>query len=217
MVLEVMNVSKVIKGRKILEDVNLHLEGGRIYGIVGRNGSGKTMLFRAISGLMKCSSGKVVLDGKELSKDFSVLPNIGLIIEHTDLYPEFDGFMNLKILAGIQKKIGKEEIEEAMARVGLDAKDKRIVAKYSMGMRQKLALAQAIMEKPDVILLDEPTNGLDEIAVEMVRKVLREEKERGALIMIASHNREDIVSLSDEVYRMKSGVLSREEVHQYEI
>lgn len=177
MVLEVMNVSKVIKGRKILENVNLHLEGGRIYGIVGRNGSGKTMLFRAISGLMKCSSGKVVLDGKELSKDFSVLPNIGLIIEHTDLYPEFDGCMNLKILAGIQKKIGKEEIEEAMARVGLDAKDKRIVAKYSMGMRQKLALAQAIMEKPDVILLDEPTNGLDEIAVEMVRKVLREEKE----------------------------------------
>lgn len=210
MVLEAVHMNKTIKGRIILKDINLRLESGKIYGIVGRNGSGKTMLFRALSGLMKCTEGKVLFEGKELFKDFSVLPNLGIIIENTEMYPEFTGYENLKMLAGIRKKIGRRDIEEALERVGLNPGDRRIVRKYSLGMRQKLALAQAIMEKPDVLLLDEPTNGLDEISVENVRKILTEEKARGALIAIASHNREDIVVLSDEIYHMQEGKLSKD-------
>lgn len=218
MVLEAVNVSKTIKSSQILKRVNLRFESGKIYGIVGRNGSGKTMLFRVLSGLIKCSEGKVYFDGRELKKDFAVLPNLGILIENTEMYPEFTGYYNLKLLADIRKKIGKAEIQRTMFRVGLDPADKRIVRKYSLGMRQKLALAQAIMEKPDILLLDEPTNGLDEIAVDKIRTILMQEKERGALIVITSHNREDIVRLSDEVYRISDGYVRKEKaIKTYEI
>lgn len=218
MVLEAIHVNKVIGEKNVLSDINLRLQSGKIYGVVGRNGSGKTMLFRMLSGLIKCTDGKVIFDGKELSKDFSVLPNLGIIIENTDMYQEFTGYANLKMLAAIHKKIGREEIESTLRRVGLEPGERKIVRKYSLGMRQKLALAQAIMEKPDVLLLDEPTNGLDEVSVENVRKILSEEKDRGALVVIASHNKEDIVSLSDEVYRMQDGKLGKEEEEEaYEV
>jgi ABC-2 type transport system ATP-binding protein len=182
-----------------------------VYGFVGRNGSGKTMLFRALSGLMRIDSGSIVWEGKTLHKDFSVLPSLGIIIENAGLYPNLTGIQNLSYLAGLTKKIGREETVHAITRVGLDPYDKRLYGKYSLGMKQRLAIAQAIMEKPDVIMLDEPTNALDEAGVEKIRKIILEEKKRGALILIASHNKEDIQILADEWYRVENGQILKQE------
>lgn len=199
------NVSKQLKGNKVLSDINLELKDGMVYGFVGRNGSGKTMLFRALSGLMKLSSGRVIYDDKILKKDFDILPNLGITIENTGMYKEFTGIQNLTILAGIKKTISAEEIQAAMMRVGLSPQDKRIVQKYSLGMKQRLCIAQAIMEKPNVIMLDEPTNGLDEDGVQLIRKIISEERERGCIILLASHNKEDIGLLADKVYNIAEG------------
>ena len=201
------NVSKTLKRNVILSNVNLKLQSGNIYGFVGRNGSGKTMLFRALSGLMKIDSGEVCLDGKVLHRDMDILPNLGIVLENAGLYPEFTGFDNLKMFADIKKKIGKAEIEDAIRRVGLDPFDKRSYRKYSLGMKQRIVLAQAIMEQPDIIMLDEPTNALDEYGVEDIRKVILEEKERGALILVASHNKDDIRILADQVFFIEQGRL----------
>lgn len=217
MVLKAIHVGKTIKKTPVLKDINVCFESGKIYGIVGRNGSGKTMLFRALSGLIKLTEGEVYLDDKKLGDSFSVLPGIGMIIENTEMYGEFTGYYNLKLLADIRGVIGKKEIEEALLRVGLDPHDKKIVRKYSLGMKQKLAIAQAIMEKPDILFLDEPTNGLDEDSVEKVRTIILKEKERGALVLLASHNREDIEKMADEIYGMRGGVLFQEEEKNYEI
>ena len=211
MLLCAKDICKKIRGKTVLSHVNLELESGTIYGFVGRNGSGKTMLFRALSGLISVSSGEVTLDGKVLRKDFSVLPNLGIILETTGLYPNLTGIENLSYLASIQKRIGLEEIKRALSRVGLDPEDKRTYRKYSMGMKQRLALAQAVMERPDIIMLDEPTNGLDEDGVDMIRKLILAEKERGAMILVASHNKEDIHILADQVYRISAGVVSQRE------
>lgn len=209
MIIKLKNVSKKIKKAQILTDVNATFESGKIYGIVGRNGSGKTMLFRAISGLMK-SEGEIWLDDKRLGKDMKILPNLGLIIENTQMYPEFSAYNNLKLLADLNKKIGRKEIEDAISRVGLDPKDKRSISKYSLGMKQKVSIAQAIMEKPDILLLDEPTNGLDDESVKMFWDIMREEKKRGAIILLASHSKDDISELADEVYHMHKGCFTRE-------
>lgn len=203
-------IQKQIKRKVILSEVNLRLKGGNVYGFVGRNGSGKTMLFRALSGLMKIDSGSITLDGKILHKDFSVLPSLGILLENAGLYPDLTGVGNLLYLANLTKRIGREEVVEAISRVGLDPADKRIYKKYSLGMKQRLAIAQAIMEKPDVIMLDEPTNSLDEAGVEEIRKVILEEKKRGALILVASHNREDIRILADELYRVEEGQVEKQ-------
>lgn len=211
MELVVNNINKKIRRNVILFDVSLRLKSGNIYGFVGRNGSGKTMLFRALSGLMKIDSGSIDWNGKILHKDLSVLPNLGLVIENAGLYPNLTGMQNLAYLAGLNKKIGKDEMIQAISRVGLDPQDKRVYGKYSLGMKQRLAIAQAIMEKPDIIMLDEPTNALDEAGVEEIRKVILEEKERGALILVASHNKEDIRVLVDELYRIESGRVTRQE------
>ena len=199
------NISKTIRGKAIISNVNLCLKSGNIYGFVGKNGSGKTMLFRALSGLMRIDSGSIVWKGKTLHKDFSVLPSLGIIIENAGLYPNLTGVQNLTYLAGLTKRIGKVEIMDAISRVGLDPYDKRLYGKYSLGMKQRLAVAQAIMESPDVIMLDEPTNALDETGVEEIRQIILEEKERGALILLASHNKEDIQLLADELYRVEKG------------
>lgn len=205
------HISKRIKNKLILSDINLQLISGNIYGFVGRNGSGKTMLFRALSGLMKVDSGKIRLDGKRLRKDMDILPNLGIVLENAGLYPEFTGFDNLEIFAKINKKIGKNEIKEAICRVGLDPEDKRSYRKYSLGMKQRIVLAQAIMEHPDILMLDEPTNALDEDGVNEIRQVILEEKERGALILVASHNKEDIRILADQVFYMEQGKLINKE------
>ena len=197
----------------ILDNIDLTLTSGNVYGFVGRNGSGKTMLFRALSGLMKIDTGIIYLDDRILGKDFSVLPSLGMIIENTGMYPEYTGFTNLKILAGIKKIIGKEQIKETLNRVGLLPDDKRTVRKYSLGMKQRLAIAQAIMEKPDIIMLDEPTNGLDEKGVQLIREIIAQEKERGALLLLASHSAEDIKLLSDEVFHISEGkIINKEEM-----
>lgn len=212
--LKAENIEKKIQGKIILCDINLELKSGLVYGIVGRNGSGKTMLFRAISGLMKLTGGRVEYDRKELKRDFDVLPSLGITIEHAGMYPEFTGLQNLKILAKIKGMITEKEIREAIKRVGLNPDDKRIVKKYSLGMKQRLAIAQAIMEKPEVIMLDEPTNGLDENGVLLIRNIISEERERGSIILLASHNKEDIELLADKVYCLSDGRLQEEQNHE---
>ena len=211
MELTAKDVHKSIKGNIIFSGIDLYLHSGKIYGFRGENGSGKTMLFRALSGLIHIDSGIISLDGKILHKDFSILPNLGITIENAGLYPELTGFENLYYLSKLQKKIGKTEIKSALRRVGLDPNDKRTFKKYSLGMKQRLLIAQAIMEKPDIIMLDEPTNALDEEGVKLIRNIIRNEKERGALILIASHSKEDIRSLSDEIYEVKAGKLYKQE------
>lgn len=211
------NISKTIQGKRILKDISLSLHSGGIYGFAGKNGSGKTMLFRALSGLMTIDSGRIVWGGKELHRDFAVLPSLGIILENVGLYPNLTGFENLKYLAGLTGRIGKTEIERAILRVGLDPKDKRTYRKYSLGMKQRLAIAQAIMEQPDIIMLDEPTNALDEDGVSEIRTLILEEKERGALILLASHNSEDIRILSDRQYRIENGCIVDKQGEAYEI
>lgn len=211
MKLVVNNISKSIKGKSILDNVTLEMEQGRVYGFVGRNGSGKTMLFRALSGLMNVDSGEIIWNGKQLHKDFSVLPELGIMLENAGLYPNLTGLENLMYLASFRNKIGKSEIVKAIHRVGLDAEDKRVFGKYSLGMKQRLVIAQAIMESPDIIMLDEPTNGLDEGGVEQIREIIKQEKERGALILLASHNKEDMRILADELYSVADGRIEKME------
>lgn len=204
---EVKRLSKSIKGNLVLDDVNLQMEKGKIYGIVGKNGSGKTMLLRCMAGLVKPTSGEIWYEGKKLYRDIEVPPETSIIIENMGLYPEFSGFQNLKFLAGIRKKITEEEIREAIERVGLNPEDKRPLKKYSLGMRQRIIIAQAIMEKPGILLLDEPTNGLDDKGIVQIREIIRQEAERGAMVVFTSHNREDIEQLCEKTFYMESGRL----------
>ena len=207
MELIVTNISKKIKRNVILSNISLYLKSGNIYGFVGPNGSGKTMLFRALSGLMKVDSGEIRLDKKVLKKDIDILPNLGIILENAGLYPEFTGMENLEMLAKVNKKVQREEIENTIRRVGLNPADKRLYRKYSLGMKQRIVIAQAIMEQPDILMLDEPTNALDENGIDKIRHIILEEKERGALILIASHNKEDITLLADQVFYINNGSL----------
>lgn len=209
-----MNVSKTIGHDDVLKSISATFESGKIYGIFGRNGSGKTMLFRAICGLIKITTGEIYFNDFKLHRDVSYAPNVGVIIETPSFWKEFSGFENLKMLASIQGKITDVEIIESLRRVGLDPQDKRPVKKYSLGMKQRLAIAQGIMENPDLIVFDEPTNALDEEAVQLLRQILIEEKERGAIVLIASHNKDDIRLLADVFMKMESGRLS--EVTTYE-
>ena len=210
MELIVKNINKKIKQAQILSDINLTLKSGVIYGFVGRNGSGKTMLFRALSGLMKVDSGEIIYNNQVLHKEMDVLPDLGITLEKAGLYPEFTGFKNLQLLAKLNKKITDDDIAKAITRVGLDPKDKRTYKKYSLGMKQRIVLAQAIMEKPNIIMLDEPTNSLDENGVDQIREVVLAEKKRGAMILLASHNKQDIEMLADHVFYIDSGKMKQE-------
>ena len=210
MELIVENINKTIDKKIILNDVSLKLRSGMIYGFVGRNGSGKTMLFRALSGLMSIDSGSVSLDGKVLHKDFDVLPELGIMIENAGLYPQLSGFDNLKRLSSIRKKADDDTIREYIRTVGLDPDDKRPFRKYSLGMKQRLVFAQAIFEDQKILMLDEPTNAMDDSGVQMVRDILLERK-KDSIILIASHNREDIDLLADEKYRVSNGQFIKEE------
>ena len=204
------NVNKTIDKKIILNDVSLKLRSGKIYGFVGRNGSGKTMLFRALSGLMSIDSGTVSLDGKVVHKDFDVLPELGIMIENAGLYPQLSGFDNLKRLSSIRKKADDDTIREYIRTVGLDPDDKRPFRKYSLGMKQRLVFAQAIFEDQKILMLDEPTNAMDDSGVQMVRDILLERK-KDSIILIASHNHEDIDLLADEKYRVSNGQFIKEE------
>ena len=201
-------VCKSIRGKQILSNIDLQLESGLVYGFVGRNGCGKTMLFRALSGLMRLDSGTVSLDDQVLHRDFDVLPSLGIVLENAGLYPEYTGYTNLELLARLKGLIGRKEIEDAICRVGLDPSDRRPYRKYSLGMKQRIVIAQAIMEHPDVIMLDEPTNALDGSGVCQIRQIILEEKARGALVLLASHNNEDIHLLADQVFSIENGHLA---------
>lgn len=210
MALELIDVNKTIKNKQILSGITMKLEPGKIYAVVGRNGSGKTMLLRAISGLIRLDSGKIMFDELTLHHDVDVFPSLGLTLENAGLYSEFTGQKNLELLAGIKKKASKDDIATAISRVGLDPNDKRTVRKYSLGMKQRIVLAQAIMEKPEILLLDEPTNSLDEEGVELIRGVIAEERDRGAVILIATHNKDDIAVLVDHIFHIDAGKITKE-------
>lgn len=201
------NINKEIKGNKILSDINISLKSGVIYGLYGYNGSGKTMFLKSICGLIKIDSGYIKVDGKEIGKDIDFPPNVGAIIETPGFFKFYTGYENLKMLAAIRNRIGEEEIKSTLRLVGLDYDDKREVAKYSLGMKQRLAIAQAIMEKPEILILDEPTNALDEKAVEIFREIIKKEKSKGTLVIIASHNKDDINILADVKLKMDNGQL----------
>lgn len=202
---EIKNYCKSIKSRPILNNVSYNFEYGKIYGIYGHNGSGKTMLFRAIAGLLVPDSGSVVIDGKVLHKDMSFPPSIGIVIENMNLLPQYNAFDNLKILGKIKKTATDEDIKTALERVGLKSDLK--VKKFSLGMKQRLNIAQAVFEKQKIILLDEPTNALDNDGVQLIYKLLKEEKERGALVVITTHHKEDLEEVCDVVLEMTEGEL----------
>lgn len=199
------DVSKTLKGRKVLADINLTLERGKIYAFIGRNASGKTMLFRMISGLILPDEGSVEVFGQPISKQQIFPRDLGLMIETIGLWNHLTGLENLMMLAGIRKKIDREGARFAMTRVGLDPDDVRKYKAFSLGMKQKLVFAQAIMEQPELLVLDEPTNSMDDNAVKIFRQVIKEENERGATILIATHQTEDIDGLADIYYQMKDG------------
>ena len=203
--IKVDGINLTLKGREILSDINLELLQGNIYGLVGNNGSGKTMLMKVICGLVKPGSGTVTCDGRVIGRDDDYLPDAGVIIETPGFISYYSGIRNLKLLAGIRGRIGTAEIRKAMEDVGLDPDLRLPVRKYSLGMRQRLGIAQAIMENPRHLIFDEPMNGLDKNGVGDTRKLLLEKKEQGAIIILSSHNREDIDILCDHVYEMEQG------------
>lgn len=199
------NVNKSIKGMPILQDINLNLEAGKIYGFIGVNGSGKSMLFRAISGLIKIDSGSIEVFGEKIGKELSFPSNLGILIDEGGFWNDLTAFENLKNLAAIKQKVDNETIRKTIERVGLNPDDKRTYRKFSLGMKQRLSIAQAIMESPNLLILDEPTNALDVDGVELIYNILLEEKNKGTTILIASHNKEDIDNLSDRVFELYEG------------
>ena len=202
---KITDVNKTIKKAPILRDINLEFTGGKVYGLRGKNGSGKTMLMRAICGLITPDSGIIDIDGKILGKDISFPESIGVLIENPSFIGNYTGFKNLKVLASIQNRIGDEQIRKALEDIGLDPDDKRTYRKYSLGMKQKLGIAAAVMENPDIIILDEPINALDDVSVEKVHDILEEQKKRGAVIIIACHDKEELDQLSDEIIEISDG------------
>ena len=208
-VVEISNLTKDIKGTKVLNNVSLSLESGKAYGIVGRNGSGKSMLFKAICGLINATEGEIKVFDKPI-KNGNFPDSTGIIIENPGFLPQYSAFKNLKILASINNTISDEKINETIALVGLDPNNKKPVRKYSLGMKQRLGIAQALMEEPKLLVLDEPMNGLDSEGVKQIRELLLELKSKSVTILLASHNSEDINEICDYVYNMENGVLSKE-------
>lgn len=206
-IIVVEDAVKKFKETTALDHVSIAFEKGKIHGIIGRNGSGKTVLFKSICGFMPLTSGQITVDGKVIGKDVDVPKNIGIIIEAPGFLPNYSGYKNLKLLAMINKKISDQQIKDTLIRVGLEPNSGKWVSKYSLGMRQRLGIAQAIMEKPDILILDEPMNGLDNHGVEDIRKLLLNLKEEGVTIIIASHSTEDIDVLCDTVHEMDAGVI----------
>ena len=207
--ISIENLNKQFKNQLVLNNINMKFSNGHIYGIIGRNGSGKTVLLKCICGFLKPTTGVISVNQKIVGKDIDFPENLGFIIETPGFLLNYSGYKNLKYLASIREKIDSNEIKESMSLVGLDSADKKHVGKYSMGMRQRLGIAQAIMEKPDILVLDEPMNALDKNGVEEMRRLFLKMKSEGKLILLTSHNREDIEILCDEVYEMEEGILNK--------
>ena len=205
MYIRLKNVTKKIKQDILLDHISLEFRGGKVYGLQGKNGSGKTMLMRAVCGLITLSDGEIDIDGEILHKDISFPRNIGALLENPSFLNGYTGLENLKLLADIQGRIEEKELRDCLAKVGLDADDKRVYRKYSLGMKQKLGIAAAVMGSPDIVILDEPINAIDEAGVEKVRDILRGLKERGSVIIVACHDREELELLSDEIIKISKG------------
>ena len=199
--IEICNVSKIIKGNTVIDNISLCINSGEIIGLKGVNGSGKTMLMRLISGLILPSKGEIIIDGER----------IGILIENPAFLDSYSGFQNLKLLASIKGLIDDEEIKNSIEAVKLNPCDKKKYRKYSLGMKQRLGIATAIMEHPDIILLDEPTNALDSDGIRTVKNLLQKEKERGALIILSCHDAEILSELSDKIYLMENGKIIQDD------
>jgi ABC-2 type transport system ATP-binding protein len=204
-IIRVKNVTKAFQEGIVLNDVSISFKRGKIHGIVGRNGSGKTMLFKCICGFIQISSGEITVDGKKIGVDTDIPNNIGIIIEEPGFLPNYSGYANLRLLASINSQLSKTEIFATMRKVGLDPNNRKHIKKYSMGMRQRLGIAQAIMENPEILIFDEPMNGLDNIGVNEIRGIFKKLRNEGKTILLASHNSEDINELCDTVINMDNG------------
>lgn len=203
--IKIVNVTKKFGENKVLDDVNLLFKPGKIYGIQGKNGSGKTMLMRAISGLLSLNEGEVEVFGEVIGVDRDFPKSAGILIEHPGLLPEISGFENLKTVMSINKIVSDEEIKKAMSNFDLDPNSNLKVKKYSLGMKQKVGILMAILERPQVVILDEPTNGLDEASVEKFKDMIMSLKDDSRVIIVASHDREGLEEISDEIIKMELG------------
>lgn len=208
-IIEIKNAGKCINGVWIFRNVTASFSSGTIYGLIGRNGSGKTMLLKSICGLCRLTEGSLSVKGQQVGKEIDIPDSLGAIIEVPGFLPNISGFSNLKYLARLKSQINDDQICQAIRTVGLDPESRKHVGKYSLGMRQRLGIAQAIMEDPDILLLDEPMNGLDTQGVNDVKVILNKLRADGKTILLASHNSEDINELCDIVYRMDGGRLSK--------
>lgn len=210
MEITIENVSKSIKGVPILTDISLNLCGGMVYGLQGPNGSGKTMLMRLIAGLIRPTSGLVKINEKVLGREIDFPSSMGLLIESPAFLPNYTGIKNLELLASIQNRIHIQQIRQTLAYVGLDPDDGRKVRKYSLGMKQRLGIAAAVMEQPDLILLDEPTNALDTEGLDQISELICRERRRGALIVLASHDVAVLERVSDKVFTIREGSIIKQ-------
>lgn len=203
----IQNLSKTIKKNVVIRDISMELQSGTVYGFKGINGSGKTMLMRLICGLIRPTQGEVSINGKVLGKDLSFPESVGVFLENPAFLGSYSGFQNLKLLASIKSVADDEAIRSALSRVGLRPDDHKKYRKYSLGMKQRLGIAAAIMERPDIVILDEPTNSLDADGVNLVKSVIKDEKKRGALVIISCHDAELLQDLSDETFLLEQGRL----------
>ena len=212
MKIEVRNISKNFRNNFVLKDVNAFFESGHIYGLSGRNGAGKSVFLKILCGFYKPSSGEILFDNKKYDKDNLYLLNMRALIEKPNFFPELTGYENLRLLAKIQNKIGDKEIYEAMKNVNLyDEKDKKY-SEYSLGMKQKLGIAQVLMEDPDIIILDEAFNGIEANSVIKISELLKKKKKEGKLIIISTHIKEDLDNLSDDIYYFDAGEVKKGEI-----
>lgn len=207
-IVTIEHVSKSFSNQEVLTDISFSMVKGKIYGLVGRNGSGKTVLMKCICGFLTPSAGEIRIYGQKTTENETYMEKMGIIIETPGFLPGYSAFKNLKMLAMIRKNISKSQIRDALISVGLDPDSAKKVGKFSMGMRQRLGIAQAIMENPEILLLDEPMNGLDNHGVADMRKLFLEMRNQGKVILLASHNKEDIEFLCDDVYTMDAGIIS---------
>lgn len=208
--IQLQNVTKRIKENTVLDNVSYTFKSGFVYGLYGQNGSGKTMLLRAISGLINLDSGSIFIDGEKLHDKIEFPPETGIVIENMELLPECSAKRNLQILAKIKNIADEKDISFSLERVGLDPDSDKKVKKFSLGMKQRLNIAQAIFENQKIILLDEPTNALDEEAVQLIYKIIREEKSRGATIIVATHHKEDLKEVCDVILKIAEGKIVEE-------